>query len=358
MTLELQDVSVTTDGAPIICDMSLKLERGTMNVLLGATLAGKTSLMRLMAGLDAPTKGKILIDSHDVSKVPVRKRSVAMVYQQFVNYPSLNVYQNIASPLHVARISKDEIDRRVRRMAKVLGIDGLLDRMPSQISGGQQQRTAIARAMVKGADLVLLDEPLANLDYKLREELREELPRILSETNSILVYATTEPLEALQLGGNTAALYEGKLTQFGATSDVYHNPKSIESARVFSDPPLNEMRITKNGEAIRLGDLHPLPAEGVLAVLPNGAYTLGFRTDIVSLREPWKHSMSVPGEVFLSEISGSETFVHVATELGRFVCVEPGVSTFSSGQSVTLHIDADRIFVFDQMGVRVANSRD
>ncbi len=354
MTLEMKNVSVTVDGLAVLSDVSLTLTRGTMNVLLGATLAGKTSLMRLMAGLDVPGRGQILIDGRDVRGVAVRRRSVAMVYQQFVNYPSLTVYENIASPLRVARVAREELDARVRRMATVLGIEGLLDRMPSQISGGQQQRTAIARAMVKGADLVLLDEPLANLDYKLREELREELPRILSETNSILVYATTEPLEALQLGGNTAALYEGRLTQFGATPEVYHDPGSIEAARVFSDPPLNELRVSKTGAMIRFGAGQQMAAQGALTALPDGTYTLGFRTDIVSLGAPWPQSLTTSGTVVLSEISGSESFVHVETALGRFVCVEAGVSTLQPGQAVTIHVDADRIFVFDQSGARVA----
>src|SRR5271170_4102102 len=148
----------------MIDDVSLTLERGTMNVLLGPTLAGKTTLMRLMAGLDQPTAGRLLFDGKEVTELPVRRRSVAMVYQQFVNYPSLTVYENIASPLRVARISRSEVDARVKEAARLLRLDALLQRMPAQLSGGQQQRTAIARALVKRADLVLLDEPLANLD--------------------------------------------------------------------------------------------------------------------------------------------------------------------------------------------------
>jgi glycerol transport system ATP-binding protein len=206
MSFSVENVSVVAGDQTVIADVSLEFERGSMNVLLGATLAGKTTLMRLMAGLDKPTAGRIVADGRDVTGVPVRRRSVAMVYQQFVNYPSLSVYENIASPLRVAGVRSDEIDRRVREAARTLGLETLLDRLPAQLSGGQQQRTAIARAIVKRAELVLLDEPLANLDYKLREELREELPRILKQSGAILVYATTEPLEALLLGGATATL--------------------------------------------------------------------------------------------------------------------------------------------------------
>ena len=179
MSLTLEQVSLRNGPETIIRDVSLRLERGTINVLLGPTLAGKTSLMRLMAGLEQPSQGRVLIDGNDVTGVSVRKRSVAMVYQQFINYPNLTVYENIASPLRVARAPKAELQARVDRAVQLLRLDKLLDRLPAQLSGGQQQRTAIARALVKRADLVLLDEPLANLDYKLREELREELPESL-----------------------------------------------------------------------------------------------------------------------------------------------------------------------------------
>jgi glycerol transport system ATP-binding protein len=356
MSLRLENVSVIADGRTIIDDVSLALEPGTMNVLLGATLAGKTTLMRLMAGLDKPSSGRVLVDGKDMTGVPARRRSVAMVFQQFMNYPGLSVYENIASPLRVARLKSDEINRRVRRAAELLGLEPLLDRLPQQISGGQQQRTAIARAIVKGADLVLLDEPLANLDYKLREELREELPRIFAETGAILVYATAEPLEALLLGGNIATLSQGRLVQAGPTLAVYHRPNHIDSARVFSDPPLNEGDLAKEGEDVRFGAGPPMRATGLLASLPAGSYRLAFRADIVTLGTPWQASLSLAGRVALAEISGSESFVHVETRAGTFVCVEQGVSARQPGQPASLHVDASRVFVFDRDGRPVAGT--
>ncbi|MGA3139803.1 MAG: ABC transporter ATP-binding protein [Xanthobacteraceae bacterium] len=350
MSISLENVTVVTMGESIVTDVSLTVERGSINVLLGPTLAGKTTLMRLMAGLDRPTGGRILVDGKDATGVPVRERSVAMVYQQFMNYPSLTVYENIASPLRVARLKGDEIDRRVRRAAGVLGLEPLLGRLPHQLSGGQQQRTAIARAIVKNADLVLFDEPLANLDYKLREELREELPSILREAGSILVYATTEPLEALLLGGLTATLSQGRLVQFGPTPRVYHAPSSIDSARVFSDPPLNEITVIKQDGSLRLGQDLVVPAVGVTAAISDGVYRVGFRGDLARIGMAWPASISLSGRVALAEISGSETFVHVETGLGTFVCVERGVSMRQPGQPVVLHVDADRAFVFDDTG--------
>ena len=227
MTVTLDHVTRAVDGIPAIRDVSLTLEKGTLSVLLGPTLSGKTSIMRLLAGLDKPTTGKVLVDGKDVTGFDVRKRSVAMVYQQFINYPSLTVYENIASPLRVQGKPKAEIDRRVNEAAKLLRLEPYLARTPLQLSGGQQQRTAIARALVKGADLVLLDEPLANLDYKLREELRTELPRIFEASGAIFVYATTEPSEALLLGGRTICMWEGEALQAGDTSNVYRHPETL-----------------------------------------------------------------------------------------------------------------------------------
>jgi glycerol transport system ATP-binding protein len=353
MSFRLDHVSFVSGDETFIRDVSLDLAPGSMNVLLGPTLSGKTTLMRLMAGLDRPTSGRVIANGRDVTGEPVRRRSVAMVYQQFINYPSLTVYENIASPLRVAGVRGQELDSRVREAARVLGLEPLLQRLPAQLSGGQQQRTAIARAIVKRADLVLLDEPLANLDYKLREELREELPRILKASGAILVYATTEPPEALQLGGNTTTLWRGQAIQFGPTSSVYHRPLHIDSARVFSDPPLNEIAIRKRGE-IELGEFRRAPAVGLLAGLPDGEYTIGFRGNAAALGRPFAQSIDLEGRISVAEISGSESFVHVETALGVFVCVEPGVSARQPGQAVDLHIDATHVLIFDRSGGLVA----
>ncbi len=229
MTLVLDHIGLSIGEEVMIDDVSLTLKRGTMNVLLGPTLAGKTTLMPLMAGLDKPSTGRIFADGKDAADLPVRRRSVAMVDQLFVNYPALSVYENIASPLRVAGLASAEIDARVEEAARFPRLENLLQRMPAQLSGGQKQRTAIARALVKRAELVLLDEPLDNLDYKLREEL----PRIFAQTGAIMVYATTEPAEAFLLGGMTATLREGRITQIGPTAQAYRRPNYIDAARVF-----------------------------------------------------------------------------------------------------------------------------
>ncbi|HQT80328.1 MAG TPA: ABC transporter ATP-binding protein [Rhodopila sp.] len=353
MSLLLERIGLNVGAQVVIRDVSLLLERGTMNVLLGPTLAGKTTLMRLMAGLDRPSNGRLVLDGKDVTGVPVRRRSVAMVYQQFVNYPSLTVFENIASPLRVARVPAQEIEARVRQAAQLLRLENLLQRLPGQLSGGQQQRTAIARALVKRADLVLLDEPLANLDYKLREELREQLPRIFAESNAILVYATTEPTEALLLGGHTATMWEGQVTQHGPTPDVYRQPRNIAAARVFSDPPLNELAVRKRGATVTTTSGRDLPALGVLAHLPDGDYRLGFRCDDVTLDAAAGGTFSFPGTVAVTEISGTESFVHVDVGAGTWVCLIRGVHDWQPGARAHVQVDMRRAIPFDSAGVQV-----
>src|SRR6202162_5905026 len=275
MTVALENVTRTVDGIPTIRDVSLTLERGTLSVLLGPTLSGKTSIMRLLAGLDKPTTGRVVVDGKDVTGFDVRKRSVAMVYQQFINYPSMTVYDNIASPLRVQGKPRAEIEKRVQEASKLLKLDPYLNRTPLQLSGGQQQRTAIARALVKGADLVLLDEPLANLDYKLREELRTELPRIFEASGAIFVYATTEPSEALLLGGRSICMWEGEILQAGETPKVYRHPNTLRVAQVFSDSPLNIVGIEKNNGSVQYAGGVQAPASGLYAGLGGGAYRGG-----------------------------------------------------------------------------------
>ena len=360
MSLVLDAIGLRRGEEAIIADASLELRPGSMNVLLGPTLSGKTTLMRLMAGLDRPTSGRLVEDGRDVTGLGVRNRSVAMVYQQFVNYPTLSVYENIASPLRVQGLARAEIEARVARAAKLMRLEPMLKRTPAQLSGGQQQRTALARALVKQAKLVLLDEPLANLDYKLREELREELPRIFAETGAILVYATTEPAEALLLRGRTATLREGRITQVGPTAAVYREPANLDAARVFSDPPLNELALAVAGGIATLRDGRALPPGGALARLPDGAGTLGFRADAARVATGEAPGPAAgprfPGTVSVTEISGSESFVHVATDagLGTLVCLVEGVHAFEPGDRVAAELDLSAAFVFGPDGTRVA----
>ena len=354
MTVVLENVTRVVGALPYISDVSLTFEPGTLSVLLGPTLSGKTSLMRLLAGLDPPTTGRVVVNGKNVTGVDVRKRSVAMVYQQFVNYPSFTVFENIASPLRVQGRPNEEVERRVGEVASLLRLEPYLDRTPLALSGGQQQRTAIARALVKGADLVLLDEPLANLDYKLREELRTELPRIFEVSGAIFVYATTEPSEALLLGGRTICLSEGRALQVGGTSSVYRRPDSIRVAELFSDPPLNTVGIEKKNGAVTYGGGGTAPANGLYAGLTDGSYSVGFRAHQLALADGATGRHLFPTTVALTEITGSESFVHLKRDGVNWVAVLPGVHEFPPGHMLEAALDPNDIFVFAPDGRLVA----
>jgi glycerol transport system ATP-binding protein len=350
MALELQGVSRTVGGKVHIHPTSLTLQKGTMNVLLGPTLSGKTSLMRLMAGLDAPTTGRILWDGKDVTGVRVQDRGIAMVYQQFINYTGLSVYENIASPLRIMGVAKAEIDRRVRETAELMRLTPMLERKPLELSGGQQQRCALARALVKGAGLVLLDEPLANLDYKLREELRVEIPRIFEASGAIFVYATTEPEEALLLGGNTAALHQGRVSQFGPTTQVYRQPADMVTAGVFSDPPMNFVTCFKEGHRINFGDRANAPADGVFASLPDGRYIAGFRANHLELNKHSGQAVGFDCTLGVTEITGSETFIHIDHGQDRWVGLVHGVHDLAPGAQVSVWLDPAHVYLFHADG--------
>ncbi len=352
--LELRNVGKSVGGQVHVEGVSMRMEKGSLNVLLGPTLSGKTSLMRLMAGLDAPTSGDILMNGTSVVGVPVRKRNVAMVYQQFINYPSLTVFENIASPLRIAGADKATIEAKVRKAAELLKLMPYLGRTPLSLSGGQQQRTALARAVVKGAELVLLDEPLANLDYKLREELREELPKVFAETGAIFVYATTEPSEALLLGGATATLHEGRVTQFGRTIDVFNRPVDLVTAETFSDPPLNSLAVTKAGDDLVLGEGVRVPAPAAARSLGDGAYRVGFRPHHLHLDPPAGRAVELVVPVAVTEISGSESFVHVDFAGARWVALAHGVRAVSVDERIPVWLDPERFFVFTPEGRLVA----
>ncbi|SLN74422.1 Trehalose import ATP-binding protein SugC [Roseivivax jejudonensis] len=349
MTLTLENVSKVVGSDTHIHPTDLRLEPGTMNVLLGPTLSGKTSLMRLMAGLDQPSTGRILWQGDDVTGMRVQDRKVAMVYQQFINYPSMTVYDNIASPMRLLGLDRAEIDRKVRETADLMKLSPLLDRKPLELSGGQQQRCALARALVKNAGLVLLDEPLANLDYKLREELRAEIPRIFEDSGAIFVYATTEPEEALLLGGHCATLWEGRVTQFGPTPVVYRQPADMTTARVFSDPPMNFLSVEKRGERLHFGDGQSVPAGSLVAGLNDGGYIAGFRPNHLEI-DAQDGAMTFETTLTVTEITGSETFVHLDHHGERWVGLVHGVRSLTPGQTLTVHLDPSHVYLFETSG--------
>jgi glycerol transport system ATP-binding protein len=355
VSLELRSVVKRVGADTHIYETSVELAEEGFNILLGTTLAGKTTLMQLMAGLEKPTSGEVWFDGKNVAGVPVQKRNVAMVYQQFINYPHLTVFQNIASPLKVAGMKRPEIEARVRKVAELLRLGPMLQRRPPELSGGQQQRTALARALVKDADLVLLDEPLANLDFKLREEMRDELPKIFAGRRCTVVFATSDPTEALLLGGHVAALHEGRITQFGPTAEVYRKPADLLTAQVFSNPAMNTAPVAKQGENVVLSDTVKWPATGAMERLPNGEYTVGIRPHHISPIPNGKAAAEIQGKVQITELSGSESVIHFQHGPLSWVSQSHGVHALAIGENARFYLDVGRCLYFGADGKLIAS---
>lgn len=359
MSLVLEDVYRKVEGVDHLSDINLEFKPGSFNVLLGRTLAGKTSLMRVIAGLDKVTSGNILVDNENVNQQSVQDRNISMVYQQFINYPNMTVFDNIASPLKIRGTPDALIKRRVQETAEMLHIESFLQRHPLELSGGQQQRTAMARALVKDASIILFDEPLVNLDYKLREELRQELRELFKMRNSIAIYATTEPNEALALGGNTSLLHQGKILQSGPAIEQYHNPVNLNAADLYSEPPINLLKGSIKGAELSIENYASFPVANLFSDVPEGSYSFGIRPSHISLVPKHQADIELNVKVDVAEISASETFLHVANKDLQIVLQLSGVHDYRTNTSVNIYISPEKLFIFNEDGsiIRAPNAR-
>jgi len=349
MGLELKNISKTSQGFETLKNLDLTIDDGSFVAVIAPTGAGKTTLLRLLAGLEKPDQGQIIVDGQDVTQVHVRHRNIAMVYQEFINYPTLTVYDNIASPLRVHRkLSNKDIDHRVRATAEQLRISDLLKRLPHELSGGQQQRVAIGRALAKDAHLILLDEPLGNLDYKLREDLRIELKNLAHERNAIFVYATTEPVDALMMASHVAVLHEGKILQYGPMEEVYKKPNHIKSGEYFSDPPMNFLPCqVQDGIAMIAPDFH-ISLRDLNTDLAPGAYVLGIRAHHIAIKgDRLQNGVTIEALVELSEIVGSDTTMHLSHHNLKFIALSQQFRHFDLDENVTVSFDPTQIHIFN-----------
>jgi len=357
MGIVVENVTKIYEGRTVLDDISLEVKDGDLVTFLSPTGHGKTTLLRVMAGVDKPDKGKIYYNGEDVTRVNVGKRNIAMVYQWFINYPSMTVYENIASPLRVSKekISKDKIDSRVNECAKLLKIEQVLEHYPSEISGGQQQRLAIARAIVKEADYIFLDEPLTNLDYKLREELRLELKTIFKRReHGAVVFATPEPVDALSLSTHVGFLHEGRLLQYGPVDEVYRNPLFTEVGAYFSYPAMNIFECQKVSRENKLwfeaSDQLLIDVDEFRDLLTKERYLLGIRAHSLSTVENNKFTLPIQAKVELSEVVGSDTELHVNHQGVPLIALLQGVGTFEINTEITLYVNPHRLFIYDKDG--------
>ena len=328
-------------------DISFNFKKGNLYTILGRTLSGKTTLLKTIAGLLNPDSGVIHFEDTEFSKIPVWQRNVAMVYQQFINYPHLNVYENISFPLKQRKLDENKIKNDVNEALKTVGLIGFENRKIQELSGGQQQRVALARSLAKKAKILLLDEPLVNLDYKLREQLREEFKRIFSKgfaEDTILIYSTTDPQEVMELNGEVIVLDEGKVLQTGPAKEIFENPKNLKVAEISNDPPMNIINGTKTIQKINVESIN-IDLPNHLSNLENKNYSFGVRASDIKLSDKGEEF-----DVELAEISGSETLLHLKRGNTKIIVLIEEVMNFKIHEKVKIEFNSNKSYVFGDNG--------
>ncbi len=365
MAIHAENVCQSHGKHRILQDLSIEVEVGSFFTLLGPTGSGKTTLLRILAGIEEPDSGRIFYDGVDVTDLPVQERKIAFVYQQFVNFPSMTLFENIASPLRVSkeRFTKAEIERKVMETAELLGLAKILNHLPEEVSGGQRQRCAIARALIKGARYIFLDEPLANLDYKLREELRAELKQIFRDRDGAVIYATPEPIDALTMATHVGFLHDGSILQHGDTMDVYRNPSHASVASYFCNPQMNlfpcDVEDRGNRCALRASETLALEVDLGREQLPRERYMLGIRPHHLFLENPGNRMTPFQAKVELAEVVGSNTELHLRHDDLKLSLLMQQVEQFPVGETVTAYIDPEHLYLFDaDTGEFIARTRN
>lgn len=344
--LELHNVSRRVLGETHLADVTLRFARATFNTLLGPAGAGKTSLLRIMAGLDPPSGGSVWFDGVEVTGQPVRRRSAAMVYSETTNYPHFTVRRNLAAPMKLQGATRSDVLADVERIAAKLKLVDVLDRSVRDLSLSDQQRVALARVLARKPGLVLLDEPFAILDAQSREALLRELPDMFEDLNAVVIYATADPAEAITLGDEVAIVNEGRIVQVGEPGAVYAAPRDLVSARVSSDPPLNVLRVVSRDWKTSPADYDVAP-QCRLPLLADGAWTFAFRPHELKLGPGGARALSFTLSVLATEVRGAETLVHLAFGAEHWTMLAPGVVALAPDVMIDAHVEPEHALVFD-----------
>jgi ABC-type sugar transport system ATPase subunit len=332
--------------------LSLEIPDQEFMVLLGPSGCGKSTALRMVAGLESITTGTVSIGGDVVNGIDARDRDIAMVFQSYALYPHMTVRKNIESPLRASRlVDRDERDQRVEEAARILGLEDLLDRKPGQLSGGQRQRVALGRAIVRRPRAFLMDEPLSNLDAKLRGQTRVELVDLYRRLETTFVYVTHDQVEAMTMATRLAILNEGALQQTGTPRDVYRSPANLFVARFIGSPPMNTIDATFRGGALVLGDETRIPINSSQPVSEGQPVVAGVRPEHIHIAaETTAHALVVAAEWL-----GHEK--HVAIELGgqTVIAREPGDGRIVVGDTVPVEVHPDQVHLFDpDSGQRLA----
>jgi len=348
--IEVKNVSKSFGGKKVLDDVSFTIESGDFTSILGPTNAGKSTLLKIIAGVENPDSGQILFDGVDVTKYPPQKRNIGVIFQNFALYPNLTVFDNIASPLKAKNIPKDKIEMRVTEQARILKIDALLKKRPNELSGGEAQRTALARALVKDAAVYLLDEPLTNLDYKLKESMKIELKKILQTKRATIIYATPSPEEALVFANTVVFLYNGHVVQTGGVRECYTAPSNIIAAQICSTPPMNLI----DTKVVSKGNKDFLDFEGKLELdvthlnLPKDEkeFVVGVYPFNLYLNPKGGNSIAIPVELELQEMAGSEMTVRIRWNNSSLVMYVPFERELES--SFKMYLDPTDLFIYSK----------
>jgi multiple sugar transport system ATP-binding protein len=354
-TIQLVGIGRTFKSTAAARDIDLTIDDGDFVVLLGPSGCGKTTLLRMIAGLLEPTSGRILLDGADITELPSKKRDLAMVFQSYALYPHLSVRKNLAFPLKVQRLAKAEISQRVSEVADSLEIGHLLDRKPRELSGGQRQRVAVGRALVRNPKAFLMDEPLSNLDAKLRTQTRHELTALHRRLGATFVYVTHDQVEAMTMATKIVVLNAGRIEQFGTPEEVYDRPESVFVAGFLGSPAMNlvdaEVRgvggtVAVSGAGIA-GDLWPgdTPARDVV---------LGIRPEHLQLVDeaPRRRGVTLAGTVEIVENLGGEQIVTCSAGGGRIYLRTSRDIRTTTGAEVRLHAAPEHIHLFERASGR------
>ena len=360
--VRFDEVTKEFPGGSVAVDrLSLHIEDGEFMILVGPSGCGKTTALRMVAGLERPSFGTVLIGGRVVNDISPRDRDIAMVFQNYALYPHMTVYKNLAYGLRQRRMPRSEVDENVQRIAQMLGLSGLLKRRPGQLSGGQRQRVAMGRALVRRPTVFLLDEPLSNLDAKLRLEMRTELKRLHQRIGVTTIYVTHDQVEGMTLGDHIAVLSNGRLQQTGSPQEVYDRPANAFVAGFIGSPPMNLLRGRSSGGRITAGDFvidRPgLPDGDVLVGLrpgslhptSNGLPSLRFRVDVV---EPLGNEVMLHGLVAASTAPTVDQAIVVEDAradgfTGQCVVCLPPRERPRAGSVIELGIEPQDVHVFD-----------
>ncbi|MDO6729078.1 ABC transporter ATP-binding protein [Marinovum sp. 2_MG-2023] len=348
MRIELQNFTKRFGDTTVIEDMSLSVASGEMVALLGPSGCGKSTTLFAISGIHRIDGGTLHFGDRDVTALPPQDRPVGVVFQNYALYPHMSVAENIGFPLKVQKLSSSEIKRRVSEMADLVQIGNLLSRKPQQLSGGQQQRVALARALVRKPDVLLLDEPLANLDAKLRLEMRSEIRRLQRETGITAILVTHDQIEAMSMCDRIALMKDGNIEQISTPSEMYERPASRYVAGFLGNPPISFLQAEANGQlALGGGNALALP-NGITAT---GPVTLGVRPEHFG---PQHRGPSVAGRVSFIEPQGREDLIDVILpDDQRLRAIVPAGHDITLGQEISWQVDLDRVHLFDAEGARL-----